>query len=1163
MPLSISSRRYRSRRPPLSGMPCCQSMCCYHDTEEMPLANRWRWPFSVGNSPPAGHVVPRPRVPGKPGTLTRSRLSPASLRKLKTCLTLPIQALLAASALLVSTSPVLAALTDPTRSTSTGVGLQYATAGVLAQFTVTAYEEDGVRRTSGGDDFIVELAGTRGLTGSVIDNLDGSYQGTYIATKSGAYEVSVKLLREGGLTASYFENVWFFYTPALVAVDPQINHDWGTGLLTSTASDYVSVRWAGKVKPYFTETYTFIATSDDGSKLWVDGVPLIDRWDSYCNDTAATIPLKSNVFVDIKMEYKEVVGTAVARLFWESPSSPRQLIPSSSFYFETHTAKSPFGLVVAPSYAHGATSFATGHGLSVATAGTAAVAIIQVNDMYDNERGIGGDILTVRLYPSQAREADEACMIGCSSPTRAVHAVIVDNTDSSYSVEYSTFVSGNTSIFAHQLKPGGVHATYYDAPDLTLPRSSRFASQALGGYAASKIGWDSMSSTAGLPGASVATADGYSVRWAGFVSPVDDGLYTFQWARSGNVDADRVKLWLDNSVVIQQWTSLEHANPQGTISLKGFAFYDLWVEFKVEGSGIGQHFVDLKWKYGASALESVTSRNLFEGYPLHRSPYQAVVHPAITCASRSIATPNTPSAGHSLELATAGVQAEFTITAKDLYGNLKTDGKEQFLVRFTGSDSASGVIQDRADGSYRVLYTLTKSGTYDASIVFGATGIAGSPFRIRAQPARRNLGNSPAGGQALTLATAGVLSPFAVTVRDSFRNWQPDPSVVQAGVFVEVIDKTSGYKANLYQKPFVYNDLPRYTDTTGFVGDASLAGTQVAIPTTLDEPRLRIHYIVTRSGHYAMAVAAAATSPMDGAVAGSPFDLHLVPNVACATTSSAAHTSLTLATAGIQGRFTVFSRDEYSNSRLSSAQEAGDLYVVHVRQHHGNSASNAPCYDPASLCLDWNSYNSNMHTVGGRDKQGRVVDMGDGTHAASFLATKAGINYLWVSLGVQGGLYATYYTDNMDLDFDDKTRGYKRDNIDFCYATERTITYGQESSTDVSYSIRWTGLLQSSVSGTYTFFLGNDLVSGAKTERVKLWVDNSLIINQWSSLTVPNLTMPHTGLLVPCDQMPCGTISLRANSWFLLSSVVLLLILYFMLARITITFNPGAAMRRS
>ena len=36
-------------------------------------------------------------------------------------------------------------------------------------------DESGVRRTSGGDEFIVELEGTRPTTGSVTDNLDGMW----------------------------------------------------------------------------------------------------------------------------------------------------------------------------------------------------------------------------------------------------------------------------------------------------------------------------------------------------------------------------------------------------------------------------------------------------------------------------------------------------------------------------------------------------------------------------------------------------------------------------------------------------------------------------------------------------------------------------------------------------------------------------------------------------------------------------------------------------------------------------------------------------------------------------------------------------------------------------------------------------------------------------
>ena len=32
----------------------------------------------------------------------------------------------------------------------------------------------------------------------------------------------------------------------------------------------------------------------------------------------------------------QVTGTAIVRLFWESQSAPRALVPSSAFYFETH-----------------------------------------------------------------------------------------------------------------------------------------------------------------------------------------------------------------------------------------------------------------------------------------------------------------------------------------------------------------------------------------------------------------------------------------------------------------------------------------------------------------------------------------------------------------------------------------------------------------------------------------------------------------------------------------------------------------------------------------------------------------------------------------------------------------------------------------------------------
>ena len=49
---------------------------------------------------------------------------------------------------------------------------------------------------------------------------------------------------------------------------------------------------------------------------------------------------------------------------------------------------------------------------------------------------------------------------------------------------------------------------------------------------------------------------------------------------------------------------------------------------------------------------------------------------------------------------------------------------------------------------------------------------------------------------------------------------------------------------------------------------------------------------------------------------------------------------------------------------------------VHVRQHHGSSGNNAPCYLPSSQCLSWNSYNTAVQTVGGREWERRTEEDG-------------------------------------------------------------------------------------------------------------------------------------------------------------------------------------------
>mmetsp|Transcript_34887 Transcript_34887/g.82189 ORF Transcript_34887/g.82189 Transcript_34887/m.82189 type:complete len:5981 (-) Transcript_34887:63-18005(-) len=1011
----------------------------------------------------------------------------------------------------ISVPTLNAEATDATKSESSGNGLQFATAGVLAQFTVTAKDESGVRRTSGGDEWIVELDGTRSLTGSVVDNLDGTYQVSYTATKSGSYEAGVKLAKSGGLTGSYFENVWFFYTPVKVTVDPQINMDWGVGRITPTGANYISVRWVGKVKTQYAETYTFYATTDDGARLWVDNVPLIDRWDSFCNETSATIALRANIFYNIKMEYKQITGSAFAKLSWASQSTPKEIVPSSQLYYETQAKKSPFSFIVMPNVADGTRSTAAGTGLEVATAGTAAQFTIQANDMYDNERGEGGDIFSVRVYPPNSIEA--------GLEGRAVHGVVVDNTDSSYSVEYTTYKSGHSTLYAALLVRGGVTATYYDNSDFTLPVK----------YAEGTTNLQNVQfqpANAYDNDNSVPTVSSFSVRYAGFVAPTRDSTYDFQWDRQNGAAEDRVRVWVDNSLIIDQWTSLAASSPSGAIELRSAYYYDTMVDYKyVSGctSGTCNALAVLKWRPSGGTMATITSANLYRGYDIMDSPFTVDVKPAGTCSAKSIAVPNQAGSGHSLELSTAGLQAEFTITAKDLYGNLRGVGGDNFRVRLTGVDSTSGLVQDLSDvqpGTYRVVYTVTKSGTYDISVVFGASGINQSPFRMVAQPARRHLGRSVPTGSGLTLGTAGVQSSVTITIRDRHDNWQPDPSVVDANVQFAFTDIATLQATNVVQDALGPDDIPSFVDKVSYIGPSTNAGKQVATPTDLDNPRLILRYTVTRSGTYSMALGG--TKANDGAVMGSPFDLTLLANVVCAGTSAALGTGVSLATSGVPGTFTIQARDEYNNLRGSNPN---DIFVARVRQFYSNGGSDEAvdgmdvieCGRPGADCASWNTYSWGWTTTGGRDKPATVEDNGDGSYKVSFEATRSATNYVWATYAVPGGLQATYYAGTGDFTATGSSRIIQQDQtVDFSVTDFTSSPYDQ-----TTWSARWTGMVYPSLSETYTFYAGGDVTGSNMKERVKLWVDNSLIIQAWTSLAVSATTEP-----------PSGKIFLEADNYY-------------------------------
>ena len=139
-----------------------------------------------------------------------------------------------------------------------------------------------------------------------------------------------------GLRGVYYSNMDFTGT-SMTRTDAAVNFNWGTGGPSSTiGTDTFSVRWTGRVQAEKTERYTFYTRTDDGVRLWVNGQLLIDRWvPQSATEWSGSIDLRVGQMYTIRMEYFERFGNALAELRWSSPTTPKQVVPTSRLYSET------------------------------------------------------------------------------------------------------------------------------------------------------------------------------------------------------------------------------------------------------------------------------------------------------------------------------------------------------------------------------------------------------------------------------------------------------------------------------------------------------------------------------------------------------------------------------------------------------------------------------------------------------------------------------------------------------------------------------------------------------------------------------------------------------------------------------------------------------------
>lgn len=121
--------------------------------------------------------------------------------------------------------------------------------------------------------------------------------------------------------ARYWNNSTLSGNPVLQRFEANLDYDWGEGAPASEVNgNSFSARWE-RTLDFASGVYRFTITTDDGMRLWVDDVLIIDSWwDSQVHSLSADYFLGSGQH-RLKVEYYQAGGKAVAKLHWSIVSN--------------------------------------------------------------------------------------------------------------------------------------------------------------------------------------------------------------------------------------------------------------------------------------------------------------------------------------------------------------------------------------------------------------------------------------------------------------------------------------------------------------------------------------------------------------------------------------------------------------------------------------------------------------------------------------------------------------------------------------------------------------------------------------------------------------------------------------------------------------------------
>ena len=515
----------------------------------------------------------------------------------------------------------------------------------------------------------------------------------------GAYDLYQHDPVQGGLTGEYFDNSDFTGLK-VVRIDPRINFDWGNySPDASIAPTTFSARWTGKVKVDFADSYTFYLTTDDGSRLWIDGQLIINEWyDHGPSDHQATVYLNPGLHV-IQYDYYNDTGWAIAKLFWSTSSTNKTIIPSDHLYYS--------GKLPQPGYNQGGLKGVYSKYTNLWGPTSYVLTRIDPDINFDwgenmPDAALGNDLYTAKWKGKVRTDtadtytfyttSDDGCRLWVNGQVlvddwqyqgATEHQGSVYLSPGLYDIEMDYFEGTGSAVckllwsstaIAKSVVPstnlyyknddnstGGLLAEYYDNQDLTSLKIRRIDPNV-------DFDWLTFYPDSSIEGST------YSIRWSGQVLADYAETYTFY----ANSD-DGLKLWVDNNLLIDTWYDHGVGETSATVTLSP-GWHDIKVEY-YQGTG----YATAKLSYSSASTPKTAIPQDHLRTTLSTEDASLNLHCSLDSAT-AIQTPATT--GHSGSIIQTGTGTVNFVPAKFSNGVYLSgsDSSNMGLVEFSSAD---------------------------------------------------------------------------------------------------------------------------------------------------------------------------------------------------------------------------------------------------------------------------------------------------------------------------------------------------------------------------------------------------------------------------------------------------------------------------------------------